>query len=241
MAANSLYPSAARPPGVSGYVSSLWSTLTWRAALATQSLGALFALTEWLESARGRTPRLLTYLLCAQAVTALLVLLAALAGDDAVRRGWKVFRAFVVVVLGASLLNAAGQWLIDTGFSDIVPGRGPESIANDFFNVGALWGTALMVYLNRQSAARLLARLRTDELERAEEERRVIASRLTAAEARMDPVSVLRQLSDVREQFAAGYAGADGKLEELITTLRRGVSRNAVVDGAVPEPRGARS
>ncbi len=240
MAANSLHPSATRPPGVTGYLSSLWGSLTWRAALATQSLGALFALTEWLETGGGRTLRLLLYLLCAQAVTALLVLLAALAGDEAVRRGCTVLRAFFIVVLGASLLNAVGQWLIDAGFSDIVPGRGLATIANDFFNVGALWGTVLLVYLNRQSAARLLTRLRTDELERAHEERRVLASSLAAAEARMDPVSVLRRLSDVREQFAAGSTGADGNLEDLITTLRAGVSSNAAAAGTVsgrPEAR----
>jgi len=222
------------PPGMVGFAASLWRSFTWRTALATQSLGALFALTEWLERGNG-TIRLLVYLLCAQAVTALLVLAAALAGDEAVCRGWKVLRAFSMVVLGASLLNAAGQGLLDAAFSDIAPGHGPASVANDFFNVGALWGTALLVYLNRQSAARLLAHLRADDLARAQEERRAVTSRLVAAEARMDTVSVLRRLSTVREQFATAHPGADGNLEDLIAALRASVSRTVAMDQAIPE------
>jgi hypothetical protein len=226
---------------VTGFASATWGTLTWRAAIATQSLGALFALTDWLERDSAATLRLLAYLLCAQAMTALLVMLAALTGDEAVRRGWKVLRAFVIVVLCASVLNAAAQWVLDAGFGDIVLGRAPVVIANDFFNVGALWGTALMVYLNRQSAARLLARLRADELERAEAEGRMITSRLAAVEARMDPASVLRQLSEVRDQFAAGRSCADGRLEELIAALRESVMRSVSADGAVAGPQEARS
>jgi hypothetical protein len=240
VAANSSFPSVPRPPGVSGLVSALWGTLTWRALLATQSVGVLYALTEWLTSGSAATPRLLAYLVCSQAVTACLVLLAALAGDGAVRRGWKVLRAFLIVVLGASLLNAAAQWLLDGGFGDIVPQRGPAVIANDFFNVGVLWGTVLLVYLNRQSAARLLARLRADELARLEAERRVIAARLAAAETRLDPQSMLRQLSEVRDQFAAGRASADSRLEELIAALRAGVSRSDAGNDAVPKRQEAR-
>ena len=241
MAANPSFPPVNCPRGVTGFASALWGRLTWRSAIVTQSLGALFALTDWLERGSIASPRLLAYLLCAQAVLALLAMLAALAGDEAVRRGWKVLRAFVMVVLCASALNAAAQWILHTGFGDIVPGRGPAVIANDFFNVGVLWGTVLMVYLNRQSAARLLAHLRADELERAEAERRMITSRVAAAEARMDPVSVLRQLSEAREQFAAGHFGADARLEDLIATLRESVRRSVAADGAVAGPREVRS
>jgi len=239
VAASSSSPTAARPPGVSGFVSALWDTFTWRAVLGTQSVGLLYALTEWLERSGAATLRLLAYLLCSQAVTAGLVLLAALAGDEAVRRGWRVLRAFVVVVFCVSVLNAAAQWRLDGGFGDIVLRRGIAVIANDFFNVGVLWGTVLLVYLNRQSAARLLAHLRADELERLEAERRVIASRLAAAETRLDPESVLRQLSEVRGQFAAGHASADGSLEDLIAALRASVSRSDPRSDAVPERREA--
>ena len=76
------------------------------------------------------------------------------------------------------------------------------AVLSDFLTLGGIWGTALMVYLNRQSARRLLARLRADELERAQAERRLIASRLIATEAQIDPGSVLRQLGEVRDLFA---------------------------------------
>jgi len=240
VAANSSFPSVPRPSGVSGFVSALWGSLNWRAVVATQSVGLLYALTEWLESGSAATLRLLAYLLCSQAVTACLVLLAALAGDEAVRRGWNVLRAFLVVVLSTSLLNAAAQWLLDGGFGDIVPRRGLAVMANDFFNAGVLWGTVLLVYLNRQSAARLLAQLRADELERLEAERRVITSRLAAAETRLDLHSVLRQLSEVRGQFVAGHASADGSLEDLIATLRASVSGSDAGNDTVPKRREAR-
>jgi hypothetical protein len=203
----------------------------------TQVLGCLLALARWMEYGTAATPRLLIYLMCGHALTAMLIMLAALAGDQAVRRRMRVVHAFFVVALTASALNALAQWLLDAAFGDIAPGSTVVAIANNFFDVGVGWSTIVLVYLNRQSAGRLLARLRTDELARAVSEQRVIASSLAGAEARMDPASVLRQLSEVRALYASGHEGAEERLEDLIATLRHNAARCAAAEGSAPGPR----
>ena len=109
----------------------------------------------------------------------------------------------------------AQQGLSYRTFAVAGPARDLRASLSDFLSVGGIWGTALMVYLNRQSARRLLARLRADELERAQAERRLIASRLAATETQMDPGSVLRQLGAVRDLYADGKAEADERLDGL--------------------------
>lgn len=239
MATPSFSRSLATLHAAADFLSALRTALTWRAVLATQTLAALYALTEWLE--QGSHAAALSHLIGAQAMTALLVMLAALAGDEMVRRGWKVLSAFALAVLCTSAANAATQWMLHRWFADMAPARAPVMIANDFFNVGVLWGTALLVYLNRQSAARLLAHLRAQELERAEAERRVITSRLAATESRMDCASVLRKMSEASEQFAAGHAGADASLENLISTLREKAAHAVAAGQPVTQAQAIRS
>jgi len=52
------------------------------------------------------------------------LMLAALAGDEAVRRGWSVLRAFVAVLLCASGAAALTQWGINQFLSLEHPGHG---------------------------------------------------------------------------------------------------------------------
>ncbi|MGH8202462.1 MAG: hypothetical protein ACREVO_19190 [Steroidobacteraceae bacterium] len=204
---------------------------TWRVVLATQILGSLFALANWLEHGSEATPPLLIYLLCRYALAAILIMLAALTGDEAVRRRSSIVRSFLVVTLCASALNALAQRLLDAGF-DVAAGRGAAAIAYNFFDVGINWSMIVLVYLNRRSTGRLLARLRADELARAESEQRVIASSLAGAEARMDSASVLRQLSLIRDLYANGHDGAEDRLEDLIGILRYNVARSVMAEGA---------
>ena len=211
--------------GALGFALAVLQAVSWRAILITQSLGLAFALAPWLEQWHRPGQPHLAASLTGQALSALLVMLAALAGDEAVRRGESVWRAFVAALLSASALNVAGQWLLVQAFSTGGAERGLLAGINDFLSVGGLWGTALMAYLNRQSARRLLARLRADELERVQAERRLIASRLAAAEAQVDPAAVLRQLADTRDLYASGRPGAEERLEALIAQLRDRVAR----------------
>ena len=223
--------STQHPRGAAGFVLAVLRAVSWRAVLLTQSLGLVFALFPWLEQWHRPGQPALLLSVAEQVFAALLVLVAAFTADEAIRRGWSVWRAFVVVVLCASAINALAQALLNSAFAVPRPLQGFPSILSDFFTIGSLWGTVLMVYLNRQSAKRLLARLRAGELERVQTERRLIASRLAAVEAQIDPAAVLRQLADVRDLFAAGRQEADERLDTLITGLRETVARAAAHPG----------
>jgi hypothetical protein len=201
--------------------------VTWRIVLVTQSLGLLFALQHSLQRWHHPGQPSLLESVVRQAITALLVMLAAFAADEAVRRGARVWRAFVIALLCASGANVLAQSLTSAVLGMGLCGRGLLQTLYDFLEVGGVWGTVLMVYLNRQSARRLLARLRATELERAEAERRLIASRLAAAETQIDPSAVLHQLARVRNLYATAQPEADERFETLIVGLREMVARTA--------------
>ncbi len=138
-----------------------------------------------------------------------------------------MWRAFFVVMVFVSALNVLVQWLLNGAFGLPSLHGGVEDRINAFFGLGGEWGTAVLVYVNRRCAQRLLDRLRAAELERAEAERRLVASRLAAVEAQIDPAVVLRQLVDARNLYAAAAAGADEQLETLISGLRASLARTA--------------
>lgn len=191
-------------------------SVTWRALLLTQGLGVLFAVTPWLEQWGEPTQPTLTANLFRQAVTALVVMLAAFAADEYVRRGWSVLRAFAAALLISCIVSSLAQWRFDLG-----------DWLNTFFTVGTYWGTPMLVYLNRQSAARLFATVQEGELRRVRAARRLVESDLAATEAEINPAAVLQQLGHLRDLYAAGSADADRELELLITNLRDTVARCA--------------
>ncbi len=216
---------ADRRGGTLQYVQAVMRLITWKAVLMTQALGFVFAITPWLEFIGHPPPNPpFLFLVTEQVLTAGWVMLAALAGDEAVRRGWSVLRAFFVVLLCASGATALLQWAVNDWLEIADPERGVSRLLYTFLNVGALWGTALLVYMNRQSAARLLASVRAGELARAQAERGLIASDLAATEAQIDPVSVLQRLSQVRGLYAASSPDADTRFEALIADLRSAVA-----------------
>ncbi len=92
-------------------------------------------------------------------------------------------------------------------------------------------GMAMMVFLNGRSAARMLAGVRATELERVQVERRLLSSRVAAAEARIDPGLVLKQLAEIRDSYAAARSAADAQLENLIADLRRSVTQEGARGG----------
>ena len=200
-------------------------SVTWRAVVLTQALGLLFAITAWLETLGQRPNGYLLFHMVLQGTSGLCVMLAALAGDEAVRRGWLVWRAFVVVALGASLAVALAQLGLDTGLRIADPMAGLPRCLLTFFGVGTAWGTALLVYLNRQSAQRVLAGVRAGELARLRAEQQLLASRLAATETQVDPPAIRQRLEQLRKLYAAGSAKADSELERLITELRQRAAR----------------
>lgn len=223
MHATGLVASSGRLRSAAGFVTAVLRAVTWRSVIATQALALLIALFTWLETSGWRAQHGGLSGFIAQMLAAVFVMLAGLAGNEAVRRGWPVWRAFVVALLSAASATAVAQPAVYDWLG--IAGSGARLLQglNTIFDVGVYWGMVLMVYLNRQSAARTLAGVRAVELERARAESRLIASRLAAAEAQIDPGSVLKRLAEVRDLYAAGQPGAEPKLEELIADLRRRV------------------
>jgi hypothetical protein len=208
-----------------GIVPSVLHAVSWRAALVTQTLGLLFALVPWLVHLGQRPREYLLFQLTQQAAAALFVMFAALAADEAVRRGWQLWRAFMVALLCASLAAALTQLALVGALRAAEPGTGLQRFLLTFFGVGIQWGTVLMVYLNRQSGRRILAGVRAGELARLQAEQRLITSRLAAAESEVDPQALRRRLERQRDLFAGGSMQADWELERLITELRASAAR----------------
>jgi len=129
------------------------------------------------------------------------------------------------VTLGASLAAALAQLGIDAGLRFADPMAGVSRCLFTFFGVGTTWGTALLVYLNRQSAQRVLAGVRAGELARLRAEQQLLTSRLAATETQVDPPAIRQRLEQLRNLYAAGSARADAELERLITELRERAAR----------------
>ena len=110
-------PARLRP--ASGFVASVLDAVSWRAIVITQSFGLLFALIPWLVHLDHTPHGYLVFQLLQQSATALFAMIAALAGDEAVRRGWPAWRAFVVALLCASLAAS----LVQPGLDAVLPVR----------------------------------------------------------------------------------------------------------------------
>jgi len=209
------------------FVAAVLRAVRWRTLLYAQMLGALFAITPWLEQWATATQTRLPLKSSEQALTAVFAVVAGLAGDEAVRRGWTVPRAFAAAMLFAGVGAAMSQWCAIRllGFDD--PLATSARLLTTFMYAASLWGPVLLAYLNRGSAARLLAMLRQGELVRVQAERRLVASHLAAADAQIDPDAVFGKLAQVRDLFVAGDERAEATLQALIDDLRATVARTA--------------
>jgi hypothetical protein len=190
-------------------------SITWRAVLFTQGLAALFALAPWLEGWGASWQPSLGFSLLSQSVAALLVMVATFVADEQVRGGMPVLRAFATQLLAACTATGVIVLAID----------GHANFLTTFFSTGAHWSTPMLVYLNRQTAARLLATVQDGELRRVQEQRRLVESDLAAAQAEINPSAVLQQLGSLRDRYAAADPHADHELARLIADLRDTVAR----------------
>jgi hypothetical protein len=196
----------------------------WRAVLVTQGLALIYALAPWLEQWGAPHGPSFGHGLLTQSIAALLVMLGALAADERIRRGESVLRAFATTLLGACVATGSIMWCVDAR-TDSEPAQQFAAFLNTFFNIGAYWGTPMLVYLNRKSAARLLAVVQDRELTRVRAERRLVESDLAAAQAEIDPASLLQHLGRLRDLYASANAAADRELELLISELRATAAR----------------
>jgi hypothetical protein len=208
-----------------GFVIAVLCPLRWPLLGYSQLLGVVFAVTPWLEQWGRRTQPPLSFTMSEQASAAIFAVLAALAGDEAVRRGGSVMRAFAIAVPCAALATAACHWAAIQSLGIADPLDPFASFINTFVHAAATWGPVILAYLNRRSAARLLMTLRQRELDRVQTERRLVASRLAVADAQIDPDALFGKLAQVRDLFACDDDRADSALEGLIDDLRATVAR----------------
>jgi hypothetical protein len=146
-----------------------------------------------------------------------LVLLAVIAAEGAERHGVKTRRAFSLALLAACcaialLRSAAPPWV-----SDII---GPA-----YYGAIEAWiygGIAMIAYLNRRSAIRMLAGVRTAELNCVQSERDLIDSRLAAFRAQIDQPAFFTAMTDIRNAYDQNLPDAGERLDVLIRQLRDG-------------------
>lgn len=234
----------AQPP----FVLAVVRAASWQMLAVTQLIGVLVALARSLQQRAadvgmtnhllGYAPRVSPHLFNSHfivtSVGALCVMLAALAADEAMRRGTALGRAYLLSLIAASCATAVIQWLLRAWLGvDYASGSGMPLVRLGLvaLDTALLGGLALLAYLNRQSAERMLAGVRGAELERAQMERRLIDSRLATTQAQVDPGLLLRRLGEIRDLYAAARVGADDKLELLIRELRANVTHGSIAGG----------
>ena len=215
------------------FVPAVLQRITWQVVLGVQAVGLAAALLVYLQDDWPNPPPYVwERLVISRAVAAFFVMLGALAADEAIRRGQRFWRAYLVALLVSASVAAVVQWYLRRflGYTvialDLPVLSGMLTLTMVF---AAFGGIALLAYLNRQSALRMLEGVRRGELERLQVERRLLDSRLATAQAQLDPAAVLRQLAEIRSLYGAAQPAADQKLEQLIQDLRSSVARSAAV------------
>ena len=217
----------------------MWRAVTWKGLLAVQALGLAFAVLWHLRHGVQPPPRDLPAHIVSNAFGALFVMLAALAADEALRRGVRFWCAYPLALLAASGAITIVQWRLQSSPAVAFAEAGrPLTVAVSIgLSLFTLGGIGMLAYINRQSAERILRGVRAAELERVGVERRLIESRLAAAQAQTDPERVFRQLAEIRDLYASARPGADERLEALIQELRASVAQGVDViqpHGSVP-------
>lgn len=224
-------------PGWRGFADAMWRAASWRMFLLLQGLAFAYALDTWCQTVDSQPqPHMLSSLLVSRSLSALLVMVAALAADEAVRRGRPVWQALLAAVVLMSVGVTLVEWCVQglSGYRDPGPPDLPGPFGAFAYGVHVFlvmtesWAMVVLVFLDRQSAARKMAGVRAAELQRVELESHVTASRLAAAGARLDPTTVFARLAQIRQLYATARPGADEKLEALIGDLQDSVRRGAV-------------
>lgn len=159
---------------------------------------------------------------------ALSILLAIVIAEQAVVRGARPLRAYVLAILAASVFAGSAQfqirhWLgIYTNVDQ--PGR-PMSVRRTQMVVAgcitASYGLlVVLIYLDYQRRERLLRRLRTVQVERARREQSLAESRIARLRSDVDADELMTKLGALQGRFERGDPEAEGELDELIAGLR---------------------
>jgi hypothetical protein len=212
-----------------GFARAVADALTWRALLTALGLGLVLNLLRLAQYWRVAPPSMPWSGLIITNLGALSVLLAALAADEAIRRGARFYPTYLALLLSAALVATAGQWYIRRWLHLYTVMTRPDiplilQLTQNImvaFDVIIYGGFAMLAYLNYRSAQRIMEGVRAAELRRLRIERQITESHLATARAQIDPDRLLTDLKQVRDLYGRGMEDADAALDALIASLRR--------------------
>ena len=153
---------------------------------------------------------------------------ALLVSDEAVARGARRWRTYLLATLLACLFATWAQrellgslgWADASmhGFDDFgLAWVRPLGIFSNYWLYSTM---ACVVYVNRRTAHLAARRLHDAEVARANARRRTLESRLQAMQARVEPQFLFNTLAQVRELYLHDAEAASRMLEDLIAYLR---------------------
>ena len=232
---------AARDAGFGGFVRAVAATVTWRKVAYVQLLGLTWALVRIFEVPASQAPaHWVAGSIILSSLGALFITLATLAADEAVNRGVAARRAYPIGLLLAVLVSSILQWYL-RDWLDILPLEHTMPLARErllrialaVIDVGGIGGIGMLAYANRRTANRILEGVQDAERERVQAERRLVESRLAAAQAQLDPGALCKVLAGIGARYQSGAPNAHESLESLIQELRGALAHTIAVDNAV--------
>jgi hypothetical protein len=209
------------------------SALSWRQLTAVLALSFAMPIVALLQGTPLSPAR--ATLLALSAIACLLIILGA---AEAVSRGAPVryvnALAVSILVLGNFLMAAIALHYFPSQMSPAwVPATMRWNSVIAFGLDQSLWGVlALIVYLNRRIAERMLQRVRQVESQRVRQESELVESRLAAAQAQVDPQVLFADLANIRDKVQSDAPDADRQLDELIQRLRSALARAVIGSGS---------
>jgi Histidine kinase len=224
-------PVGARPAlPAAAWLARAWRRLGWRQVALAALIAALFAAFgpmggAFLFPGQRRSDPLADMLAGRWLFGILPILFAAMVADEAYRDGVHPVLAYGASLLLGGLL-AAG---LDGLAGMVIAGRHPawgrpdgRFVFNDFrFKSLLVEGTVCMaVYAYWRTTQRALERVRTSESERIRERQQLLATRLMALQARVEPQFLFDALSRIGAMHERDPDAADALLADLIALLR---------------------
>jgi hypothetical protein len=238
MIAGSTDAAAGRTATVHGFLRSVARAFTWKRFLWVQSLALVYSLVWALGVGADAPPHRLIGQFVNTALNATLIMFATLCADEAVERGAPARRAYLSAFLIVLAASGTLQWYLRDWFGIRVPPNSLSPLEEQMLNmvvtaldVGIVGGIAMLAYLNRRTANRMLDGVRRVELQRLQRERELIESRITAAAAQMNPQQFFSALDDIKARYESGAPDAESRLDELIHRLRGALARTVAAGG----------
>jgi hypothetical protein len=126
--------------------------------------------------------------------------------------------------LVAAIASCCVYWLFPDPDYDVADGRAITVLREGLYGAweGAL---GMLLYVWLRNSRRAAETLEKAELERAQAERKLVASRLETVESEVDPAFIFRALDAIEASYDQDHVAADAMLDEVIAFLRAAIPR----------------